>query len=108
MGIFLCVSSAACEKVLQDTRGQGFQPVFRRNLNGSILRNTEERSGKELQNLTPLTPGSLVIPFCAGTLQNPFFTDLFELLKSLTYPLEGLHTETRTRRTGSRHCARSF
>jgi len=27
-------------------------------------------------------------------LENPYFTDLFELLKNFNVPLEGLHTET--------------
>ncbi len=49
---------------------------------------------KNFQGLEPLTPGMFGYSILRSSLQNPFFTDLFELLKKFNVPLEGLHTET--------------
>jgi glutamine synthetase len=49
---------------------------------------------KNFQNLTPLTPGMFGYSILRSSLNNPFFTDLFELLTKFDIPIEGLHTET--------------
>ncbi|MBY0433431.1 MAG: glutamine synthetase, partial [Cyclobacteriaceae bacterium] len=49
---------------------------------------------KNYSNLTPLSPGMFGYSVLRTTLQNSFFSDLFELLKKFDVPLEGLHTET--------------
>jgi glutamine synthetase len=49
---------------------------------------------KHFRNLTPLTPGMFGYSILRSTLNNPFFTDLFEFLRGFDVPLEGLHTET--------------
>jgi glutamine synthetase len=49
---------------------------------------------KNYRNLVPLSPGMFGYSILRTTLQNPFFSDLFELLKKFDIPLEGLHTET--------------
>jgi glutamine synthetase len=49
---------------------------------------------KVFRGLTPLTPGMFGYSILRSTLNNPYFTDLFELLAKFGVPLEGLHTET--------------
>lgn len=49
---------------------------------------------KSFKDLTPLTPGMFGYSILRSTLNNPYFADLFELLKKFRVPLEGLHTET--------------
>src|SRR5690606_38338609 len=49
---------------------------------------------KDYKNLTPLTPGMFGYSILRSTLENPFITDLFDLLKRFDVPLEGIHTET--------------
>lgn len=49
---------------------------------------------KNFQALTPLSPGMFGYSILRSSLNNPFFTDLFDLLARFNVPLEGLHTET--------------
>jgi glutamine synthetase len=49
---------------------------------------------KNYRSLTPLSPGMFGYSILRSTLQNPFFTDLFDLSRKFEIPLEGLHTET--------------
>jgi glutamine synthetase len=49
---------------------------------------------KNFKNLMPLTPGMFGYSILRASLENPFFTDLFELLTKFDIPIEGLHTET--------------
>jgi glutamine synthetase len=49
---------------------------------------------KQYSGLTPLSPGMFGYSILRTTLNNPFFTDLFELLTKFNIPIEGLHTET--------------
>ncbi len=49
---------------------------------------------KAFHGLTPLTPGMFGYSILRSTLNNPYFSDLFELLNKFRVPLEGLHTET--------------
>ncbi|HMI65809.1 MAG TPA: glutamine synthetase, partial [Cyclobacteriaceae bacterium] len=83
------------KKVIQDARGQGFQPVFSQEFEWFNFEETPRSAQeKNYKNLTPLTPGMFGYSILRSTLQNPFFTDLFELLRKFDVPLEGLHTET--------------
>jgi glutamine synthetase len=49
---------------------------------------------KHYNGLTPLSPGMFGYSILRTSLNNPFFTDLFELLTRFNIPIEGLHTET--------------
>src|SRR5882672_9928678 len=83
------------KKVMQDARGLGFQPVFSQEFEWFNFEETPASAKeKNYKDLTPLTPGMFGYSILRSTLQNPFFTDLFELLKKFDVPLEGLHTET--------------
>ncbi|MDQ6903564.1 MAG: glutamine synthetase, partial [Bacteroidota bacterium] len=49
---------------------------------------------KKFKDLSPLTPGMFGYSILRSSFQNPYFNDIFELLKKFDIPLEGLHTET--------------
>ena len=83
------------KKVIQDARDLGFQPIFSQEFEWFNFEETPSSAQeKNYKNLTPLTPGMFGYSILRSTLQNPFFTDLFELLRKFDVPLEGLHTET--------------
>ena len=83
------------KKVLGDADREGFHPVFSQEFEWFNFAETPRSAQeKNYKNLTPLTPGMFGYSILRSTLQNPFFTDLFELLKKFNIPLEGLHTET--------------
>lgn len=91
---YVCPRQLA-RKVADEARKAGYAPVFSQEFEwfnfSESPRSAEE---KNYRNLTPLTPGMFGYSILRSTLQNPFFTDLFELLKRFDIPLEGLHTET--------------
>ena len=75
--------------------GRAMRRSSRRNLNGTILLKLHRPpKDKNYKNLTPLTPGMFGYSILRASLENPYFSDLFELLKKFDVPLEGLHTET--------------
>ncbi len=83
------------KKVLNDAKEQGFLPFFSQEFEWYNFAETPQSAhDKQFKNLTPLTTGMFGYSILRSTLQNPFFTDLFELLKKFDIPLEGLHTET--------------
>lgn len=83
------------KRVLNDAKQEGFTPFFSQEFEWYNFLETPRSAGdKEFKNLTPLTPGMFGYSILRSTLQNPFFTDLFEMLKKFNVPLEGLHTET--------------
>lgn len=91
---YVCPRQLA-RRVADEARKAGYAPVFSQEFEwfnfSESPRSAEE---KNYRNLTPLTPGMFGYSILRSTLQNPFFTDLFELLKRFDVPLEGLHTET--------------
>lgn len=83
------------KRVLADANEEGFHPVFSQEFEWFNFSETPHSAQeKNYRNLTPLTPGMFGYSILRSTLQNPFFTDLFELLKKFNIPIEGLHTET--------------
>jgi glutamine synthetase len=83
------------KKVLNEAKNQGFLPFFSQEFEWYNFAETPQSANdKQFRNLTPLTPGMFGYSILRSTLQNPFFTDLFELIKKFDIPLEGLHTET--------------
>jgi glutamine synthetase len=60
----------------------------------NFLETPQSAREKNFQNLTPLSPGMFGYSILRSTLNNQFFTDLFEYLRNFGVPLEGLHTET--------------
>ncbi|MES1217696.1 MAG: glutamine synthetase family protein [Bacteroidota bacterium] len=49
---------------------------------------------KGFRNMTPLSPGMFGYSILRSSFRNDFMKDLFDLLKKMDIPLEGLHTET--------------
>jgi glutamine synthetase len=83
------------KKVLNDATRMGFTPFFSQEFEWFNFAETPQSArDKNYKDLTPLTPGMFGYSILRSTLQNPFFTDLFELLKKFDVPIEGLHTET--------------
>lgn len=83
------------KKVLNDANEQGYVPFFSQEFEWYNFAETPRSANdKDFKNLIPLTPGMFGYSILRSTSQNPFFTDLFEMLKKFDVPLEGLHTET--------------
>jgi len=83
------------KKVLADALKLGFSPIFSQEFEWFNFSETPGSANeKNFTRMTPLTPGMFGYSILRSTLQNPFFTDLFELLQKFDIPLEGLHTET--------------
>lgn len=83
------------KKVLKDAISEGYAPYFSQEFEWYNFAETPQSlHDKQYKNLTPLTPGMFGYSLLRTSLQNTFFTDLFELLSKFNIPLEGLHTET--------------
>jgi glutamine synthetase len=83
------------KKVVATATQTGFKPYFSQEFEWFNFRETPQTAQeKNYQKLTPLTPGMFGYSVLRSTLNNPFFSDLFDLLGKFEVPLEGLHTET--------------
>jgi glutamine synthetase len=83
------------KKVIGDAEKAGFKAFFSQEFEWFNFKETPQSAqNKNFRDLTPLSPGMFGYSILRSTLNNPFFTDLFELLKKFNVPLEGLHTET--------------
>jgi glutamine synthetase len=83
------------KKILSEANREGFSPVFSQEFEWFNFAETPQTANdKQFKNLTPLTPGMFGYSILRSSLENPYFTDLFELLKKFNIPLEGIHTET--------------
>jgi len=103
LGEILDVTGEACnlcprqllKKIIGDATNEGFTPFFAQEFEWFNFAETpHSANAKRFADLTPITPGMFGYSILRSTLVNPFFTDLFELLKKFDVPLEGLHTET--------------
>ena len=83
------------KKIFSDAQKAGFSLFFSQEFEWYNFAETPQTANqKQFKNLTPLTPGMFGYSILRSTLENPFFSDLFDLLKKFNVPLEGLHTET--------------
>ena len=83
------------KKVLSDAQREDFTPFFSQEFEWfNFLETPHSAADKNYKNLTPLTPGMFGYSILRSSLENPFFSDLFDLLKKFGVPVEGLHTET--------------
>jgi glutamine synthetase len=74
---------------------EGYHPFFAQEFEWFNFQETPRSANdKNFTDLTPLTPGNFGYSILRSTLENDFFTDLFELLTRFDIPVEGLHTET--------------
>jgi glutamine synthetase len=82
-------------KIVNEAKSEGFTPYFSQEFEWFNFAETPQSAqDKKYRDLTPLTPGMFGYSILRSTLKNPYFTDLFELMKKFDVPLEGLHTET--------------
>lgn len=83
------------KKVIADANNAGYSPVFSQEFEWFNFSETPQSAQeKNYKGLTPITPGMFGYSILRTTLQNPFFTDLFDMLTKFNVPIEGLHTET--------------
>lgn len=83
------------KKVKTTAIAAGFRPFLSQEFEWFNFAETpQSASDKQYKNMVPLTPGMFGYSVLRTTLENPFFQDLFDLLKKFDVPLEGLHTET--------------
>jgi glutamine synthetase len=83
------------KRILELATGQGYTPYFSQEFEWFNFAETPQSAQeKNFKNLRPLTPGMFGYSILRSTLENPFMTDLFEMLGKFDVPLEGLHTET--------------
>jgi glutamine synthetase len=83
------------KKIVSEANKQGFSTIFSQEFEWYNFAETPQTANnKQFKNLTPLTPGMFGYSILRSSLENPYFTDLFELLKKFNIPLEGIHTET--------------
>jgi glutamine synthetase len=83
------------QNILAQAEREGYSPVFAQEFEWFNFAETPQSvNDKQFKNLVPLTPGMFGYSILRSSLENPYFTDLFESLKRFNVPLEGLHTET--------------
>ncbi|CAN5512031.1 glutamine synthetase [soil metagenome] len=83
------------KKIVGDSVKAGFVPIFSQEFEWFNFAETPQSArDKKYKDMTPITPGMFGYSILRSTLQNPFFTDLFDMMKKFDVPLEGLHTET--------------
>jgi glutamine synthetase len=83
------------KKVLQDAYDIGYTPFFSQEFEWYNFAETPQSiHDKQFKNLTPLTPGMFGYSILRSSLENPYFSEIFDLLTKFDIPLEGLHTET--------------
>ena len=83
------------KKITAEANKQGFSPFFSQEFEWYNFAETPQTANdKQFKNLTPLTPGMFGYSILRSSLENTYFSDLFESLKKFNVPLEGIHTET--------------
>ena len=83
------------KKIKGEAVQQGYSATFSQEFEWFNFKETPESvNEKGFRQMKPLTPGMFGYSILRTSLQNPFFTDLFELITKFKIPIEGLHTET--------------
>jgi glutamine synthetase len=83
------------KKISAQAEQMGFTPYMSQEFEWfSFAETPQSANEKQFKNLQPLSPGSFGYSILRTSLNNPFFTDLFEQLTKFDIPIEGLHTET--------------
>ncbi len=83
------------KKVIDDATKSGYTPYFSQEFEWFNFAETPQSlADKNFAKLTPLTPGMFGYSILRSSYRNDFFTALYDGMKKLDVPLEGLHTET--------------
>ena len=103
LGEFIADDNSALEicprqllkKVIGDATKSGYTPYFSQEFEWFNFAETPQSlHDKNFSKLTPLTPGMFGYSILRSSYRNDFFTALYDGMKKLDVPLEGLHTET--------------
>jgi glutamine synthetase len=82
-------------KIKGEAEKEGFKATFSQEFEWFNFKETPDSlNEKDFRQMKSLTPGMFGYSILRTSLQNPFFTDLFELISKFGVPIEGLHTET--------------
>src|SRR6266581_7880185 len=69
------------KRIMIEANKQGFSPFFSQEFEWYNFAETPQTANdKQFKNLTPLSPGMFGYSILRSSLENPYFTDLFELL----------------------------
>ena len=83
------------KKVIAEADKEGYTPYFSQEFEWFNFAETPQSlADKNFAKLTPLTPGMFGYSILRSSYRNDFFTALYDGMKKLGVPLEGLHTET--------------
>jgi glutamine synthetase len=83
------------KKIASQAEQLGYTPFMSQEFEWfSFAETPQSVNDKQFKNLQPLSPGSFGYSILRTSLNNPFFTDLFDQLTKFNIPIEGLHTET--------------
>lgn len=83
------------KKIASQAEQLGYTPFMSQEFEWfSFAETPQSVNDKQFKNLQPLSPGSFGYSILRTSLNNPFFTELFEQLTKFNIPIEGLHTET--------------
>lgn len=83
------------KKVIAESEAAGYKAYFSQEFEWFNFAETPQSlHDKNYAKLTPLTPGMFGYSILRSSYRNDFFTSLFDGMKKLGVPLEGLHTET--------------
>jgi glutamine synthetase len=83
------------KKIVSEAGKSGFTPLFSQEFEWYNFAETAQTiNDKQFRNLQPLTPGMFGYSILRSSMENPYFSDLFDLLNKFGVPLEGIHTET--------------
>jgi glutamine synthetase len=82
-------------KIADQAKDMGFATSFAQEFEWYNFKETPQSlSDKNYQHLTPLSPGMFGYSLLRTSLEDDYYTDLFDLLCAFDIPIEGLHTET--------------
>lgn len=83
------------KKIKLKAEKMGYKALFSQEFEWFNFKETPHTAEeKGFRRMVPLTPGMFGYSILRTTLENPFFSDLFNLLTAFDIPVEGLHTET--------------
>jgi glutamine synthetase len=83
------------KKITQQSLDAGFIPFFSQEFEWfNVIDNTDELYKNKFSNIQPITNGMFGYSLLRTAEKNNYFHDLFDGLKKIGVPVEGLHTET--------------
>jgi glutamine synthetase len=83
------------KQIIKQASAAGYIPYFSQEFEWfNFIDNREELYKNDFRQLQPMTPGMFGYSILRASQEGTYFHDLFDSLKKMNIPLEGLHTET--------------